>query len=937
MGQRDTSEALARQALQQTVDSSPSTKVAALLGMAEHLMDFMQTDSAIPYAIHALELAEANHLELEKAKALRLNGYLEFRKIHLAPAMEYCESAIAIAKNLQDTLLETKCLTCLTSALRTYYNSSEYQQPAIDFEHALTIFEKYRDTTSMIGALLTLVDMYRIEPEKYGDKVESYFGRAGLLLRDYRHDLLMVKYLNLKSALLDASGQPEAAFQELNKALRLSKKLQLPWMTQHLYIGQYDYYFNKKDYQKALEYLDSADAACPNFLFGEATRRYADTYAAMGNHEEAYRMMQKTLYLVDSLIRNRQEKMTAESGVRYKTKEKELALAEKQVELQQQQFQNRMLWGGAIVLVLFSLAAFFAFTIQRRAKKALSNKNEVIEKQAEELRQLDELKSRFFANVSHELRTPLTLMLGPVNSLLKTNRNDENEMMLLRFIQRNARQLQKLINEILDLSKLENNKMVVEEEPVPFYPYLKEQMAQFHSFAASNEVDFELKFEADQSLAIMLDKNKFEKIIHNFLSNALKFTPPKGQVNLSVVPIGENLQIKVSDTGRGIHPNDLPHVFDRYYQSKQPDAKTEGGTGIGLSLCRELAELLGGKVWAESELGRGSVFYFQFPKKETASEMTSLREAHQAELKGVIFSPNSISEQVMTPSLLPANHTREDVTTGGTILIVEDNRDLRRYLQFLLSGYQVITAENGQEALEVLTSSVFSSTVGSQNKQNNQRTDELKAVDLIISDLMMPVMDGLQLLERLKSDDRWRHLPTLMLTAKVNARAKLKALRIGVDDYLTKPFQEEELKARIENMLRNYRERMEHFTANHQETFNDSPSISKPVMAQVDAEWLERVEKSFAKIMNDSSLKFDWVATQLHISPRQLHRRLQQLTSLSPTKYLHEMRMSKAYDLLVEGKYATVKEVSFAVGIRDTKYFSKRFQERFGTPPSTLR
>lgn len=928
MGQRDSSETLVRQALQQTAGSSPKAKVEALLGMAEHLQDFMQTDSAILFAKQALQLAEQHGLELEKAKALRLNGFLEFRKIHLAPAMEYCENAIAIAKRLQDTLLETKCLTCLTSALRTYYNSSEYHQPAIDFEHALTVFEKYRDTSSVIGALLTLVDMYRIDPEKHGDKVNTYFSRAGSLLKEYRHDLLMVKYLNLNASLLDAADQTEAAFQELKKAMRLSKQLQLPWMTQHLYLGFYDYYSNKKDYIKALESLDSAEAAYPDFLFGEATRRYADTYAAMGNHEAAYVQMQRTLYLVDSLIRDRQEKMTAESGIRYKTKEKELALVEKQAELKEQQFQNRMLMGGAIFLVLLSFAAFFAFTVQRQARKALREKNKVIEQQAKELRQLDELKSRFFANVSHELRTPLTLMLGPVNSLLKTNHKNRDEVMLLQFIQRNARKLHKLINEILDLSKLENNKMVVEEEPVLFYPYLKEQMAQFHSFAASNEVDFELKFEADQALEIMLDKNKFEKIIHNFLSNALKFTPPKGQVNLAVATIDADLQIKVSDTGRGIHPNDLPHIFDRYYQSRQPDAKTEGGTGIGLSLCLELAELLGGKVWAESGLGKGSIFYFQFPRQEATLEVTSLRESRQIEQEGVTSLPAPVSEQMMTPSRLPTNPTHKDVTTGGTILIVEDNPDLRQYLQFLLSEYQIITAENGKDALDQLKNT---DTQNSKPKTQN-------FPDLIISDLMMPVMDGLQLLERLKSDDRWRHLPTLMLTAKVNARVKLKALRIGVDDYLTKPFQEEELKARIENMLHNYRERMEHFSANGNESSNYGSSTSpKPVMAQVDADWLEEAEKAFTKILNDSSLNFDWIATQLHISQRQLQRRLQQLTGLSPTKYLHEMRMSKAYDLLVEGRYSTVKEVSYAVGIRDTKYFSKRFQERFGVSPSSLR
>jgi len=202
---------------------------------------------------------------------------------------------------------------------------------------------------------------------------------------------------------------------------------------------------------------------------------------------------------------------------------------------------------------------------------------------------------------------------------------------------------------------------------------------------------------------------------------------------------------------------------------------------------------------------------------------------------------------------------------------------------------------------------------------------------------MMPVMDGHQLLVKLKSDDRWRHLPTIMLTAKVNARAKLKALRIGVDDYLTKPFQEEELKARIENLLRNYRERMEYFASHSEGTSETSAKIDQPVMAEVDALWLKEVEGAFGKIIGDSSLNFDWIANQLSLSQRQFSRRLKQLTGLSPSQYFHETRMMKAYDFLVDGKYATVKEVSFAVGIRDAKYFSKRFLERFGVSPSAVR
>ena len=591
-------------------------------------------------------------------------------------------------------------------------------------------------------------------------------------------------------------------------------------------------------------------------------------------------------------------------------------------------------WVLALMGCLLLLATWIVFKIRtdrlkkRQAElekivdertKELVQERETIAQQAAALRQLDDLKSRFFTNVSHELRTPLSLMVGPVNSLLKRTKEKSEEKKLLQFVQRNAKQLQKLINEILDLAKLENNKIVVNETPIHFYAYLMDQVAQFNSYAASDSLEFEVNLNIDKTNQILLDQSKFEKILHNFLSNAMKFTPPNGTVSLSVEESHSQYLIEVRDTGKGIHPDDLPHIFDRFYQSKQPNAKTEGGTGIGLSLCKEMAELLGGKVWAESELGKGSAFYLQLPKVE----VTSLSEAELGRQEGIISTPAPTSSFEITPSPIPIASSPEDVTSKPTILVVEDNADLREYLQFLLAEYEIITAENGKEALLQLE--------GTQNSKFKTQNSP----DLILSDLMMPVMDGFQLLEKLKSDDRWRHIPTIMLTAKVNARAKLNALRIGVDDYLNKPFQEDELKVRIENLLRNYRERMAVFSKTETAVPPDD-ATSRPVMTQADAEWLAQVEISFAKHLNDSSFSVQQTAELLHVSPRQFRRRISRLTGLPPKLYLQEMRLQKAKDLLLSGHYTTVKETAHATGFRNVRYFSDLFQQHFAILPSSL-
>ena len=250
-----------------------------------------------------------------------------------------------------------------------------------------------------------------------------------------------------------------------------------------------------------------------------------------------------------------------------------------------------------------------------------------------------------------------------------------------------------------------------------------------------------------------------------------------------------------------------------------------------MSLCKELAKLLNGDVWVESQLGKGSIFYFKFPKE--IDKNPGLENSQPTEPQTSTYETLTGESQI-TDLRSPISNFQSSKTT---ILIVEDNLDLREYLKLLLSDYNVLTAENGQRALDILNSPAFS--------QNNKK-NELHNVDLIISDLMMPVMDGFQFLETIKSKDRWRHLPVIMLTAKVNARAKLKALRIGVDDYLNKPFQEEELKARIENLLYNYRERLTLFSENGKKD-PDTSIHEKPIISQVDAEWLENVESIFEK------------------------------------------------------------------------------------------
>ena len=553
-------------------------------------------------------------------------------------------------------------------------------------------------------------------------------------------------------------------------------------------------------------------------------------------------------------------------------------------------------------------------TIIEQDKATIEKDKAIIEEQAIQLRELDELKSKFFANISHELRTPLTLILGPLNTVIQRNQLSNQDATYLQMMRQNGQKLLKRINELLDLSRLDANRIEVKEQAIFLYPFFKTLLSTFESAANIKDIQLLFKYELDENTQVLTDEDKLEKIVTNYLSNALKFTPKNGTITLKTLKNNRKLQISVADTGIGILPNDLIKIFDRFYQTKTE--KQAQGTGIGLSLCQELAKVLNGRVWTESQIDQGSTFYLELSLVETFALKKQPTITEETPIVPIAAEPIPATNQPIHKKFRP------------TILIVEDNPDLRNYLTMILQeDYNVETAENGQEALGQLRVAGYELRVDANTSNPQPATCNPQ---LIISDIMMPVMDGIELVTHLKNDKKLQHIPIVMLTARQSLEVKIDALRIGVDDYLTKPFREEELKARVSNLIKNSLLRQSQIP-------NQKGKTDKQIrttMSAADLKWLAEVEQFILNNIENSDYKLKDVAPDMALSYSGFIRKIKRVTGLTPKQYERSVKLNRAREILKSGDVETVTEVMHQLGFDNHFYFSKIYKQEFGIMPT---
>ena len=569
-------------------------------------------------------------------------------------------------------------------------------------------------------------------------------------------------------------------------------------------------------------------------------------------------------------------------------------------------------WKTWWAYVLYSLVLISTFLIGRKMiLNRIYLKNELrteqlIRKQEQELH---EMKVRFFTNISHELRTPLTLILGPLEKISRSFFGKSQIRHHLHVATQNAERLAKLIDQLMDFRKLETDHLELRAAKGNLVRFVKEIFLSFKEHAKFHQIKYSFVSQ-EESIEVYFDRDKMEKVLFNLLSNAFKFTPPGKAIKMLIRQEKPGfVEVSVSDEGTGILPEALDQVFDRFFQGKVPD-KSFQGTGIGLSLAKGFIELHQGHISVKSELGKGADFSFCLPLgcDHLQKEQIIIDFQDSDSRQHYLTRPTPVTP-VSTNS--PTQATGQTIGSLPKLLIVEDNQDIREFIAEGFSGqYQVYLADNGKSGYE----------------------QAIKiAPDLVISDVMMPEWNGIDLCSKLKKDFRTSHIPIILLSARTALIFKVNGLETGADDYLTKPFNQEILELKVRNLISSRRKLRERFRK------EGSLNLSSVATTSTDEQFLNKIVALIEANLKNPEFNVAFLSRELSLSRAHLYRKIKALTDMTATEFIRSIRLRRASKILKEDPFLNINEVSYEVGIQDPSYFRKCFKQRYGLSPRKYR
>ncbi len=565
-------------------------------------------------------------------------------------------------------------------------------------------------------------------------------------------------------------------------------------------------------------------------------------------------------------------------------------------------------WWAYILYTIFIVSILYSFRQYEMKRVILRNELQLKDFESKKLQEVDQLKSHFFANISHEFRTPLTLILGLLQKF-EGKTSDKSDIEDYGVMKRNAVRLLQLINQLLELSKIESGKAKLSASENDIISFAKRIFASFASYAEQKNIKLlfnnkNLNEESSEKINLYFDKDKMEKIISNLISNAVKYTPHGNEIEVKTIAQNNFAIIKVINTGVTISQTDINHLFDRYYKVHTAESGLFEGTGLGLALVKELVELHRGKISVTSEYDV-TEFVVSLPLGKVHLNADEIIEPVKEVNEILEFNDVNIPET--SENYFPKTEELVLEDEKNIILVVEDHNDLRKYIKDSLSeNFNVIESPNGKDGLENAVD---------------------KIPDLIISDVMMPEMDGYTFCKKIKSNEKTNHIPVILLTAKASTEDKLEGLELGADDYLIKPFNPEELKLRVRNLIKTREELRKKFT---------SEMVLKPaevIVPSSQVKFMERIKSIIEANIENEAFGVDQLSDKAGMSRSQLHRKLKAITNQSTTEFIRNFRLQRAAQLILQDA-GSMAEIAYKVGFNSQAYFNKSFQEFYGCSPS---
>jgi len=851
----------------------------------------VKRDTAMKYAREGLDMGRKIGFQLQIARSYSIIGIIYRMKGKYIEALEYFEKSNEIYKELN---YKPGIAGCLNNKGISFSRLKK-------FDKALNLYLKSLNIYTEIGDISGIADL--------SNNIGTIYQKKEILdtaLIYYNTSLSMNKelgniyeigncYINI-GEIYENQGKYDSAKDFYFKSLNIFKELdnKRSFIYSNLYLG--NYYNHISEYQKALPYLiiafNNAREVGMIALVGEAATGLSESYSQLGQDKQELFYLKLSNRINDSINLAEMEKSIELTDI-YIEIEKENEIRDLNLKRQ------KLIRNFSIIAFVFALVLIFVvfrnYRMKNKANKLLA--------------EMDQLKSKLFSNISHEFRTPLTLILGPIEEMLSKTEKKPASRKTVKMMRRNTNRLLNLVNQMLDLSKLDAESMKLELVEEDLIKSLKLIILSFVSLAEQKKIKFSYTF-PEEKWTICFDKDKLEKILNNLLSNAIKFTPGGGEVTCEVKTIDrkkEVIELTIRDTGRGIPADQLDKIFNRFHQVEGSSELETAGTGIGLSLTKELVDLLHGDIKVESDVGKGTSIIIRLP----------VGKKHLKESEYVLVKKEKITKPVLAKELEIV--TEEEECAEGVyeetkheeefplVLIVEDHADIRTHIrEHLEDCCRIMEAENGIAGLDKAIENI---------------------PDLVITDLMMPKMDGIEMCRKLKTDERTSHIPVLMLTAKASVEDRVTGLETGADAYVTKPFNIKELRVRVTKLIEQRKKLRERFSKNIKLEPKDIAITS------ADEKFLNRAIGIIEEKMGDFEFDAQTLQQEMTLSRSQLFRKLKALTDQSITEFIRAIRLKRGAKLL-EQKFGNVAEVTYEVGFNNLSYFAKCFKELFGVSPS---